>query len=74
MYCYKYIYINFADALTDGSGIIQLDGDRRPVLRTTGIASKNTKGKWNVLCGDQTDVFKNADAMAGQICSILGFR
>lgn len=66
--------MHFLDALTDGTSKIHLDANMRPVLRHKGIATKNTNGLWNVVCGDQSDVFKNGAETAGQICSILGFR
>lgn len=60
-------------ALTDGDTVF-MDANLRPVLRHKGIASKNTKGNWNVLCGDEIDIIKNGAETAGQICNILGFR
>ncbi|XP_037043608.1 serine protease nudel-like isoform X2 [Bradysia coprophila] len=59
-------------ALCDGITVV-LDVNTRPVLNNKGIVSKNTRGEWNIMCGDTLNLDENGATTAGQICSLLGF-
>ncbi|XP_011186210.3 serine protease nudel [Zeugodacus cucurbitae] len=60
-------------ALTNGKKII-LDADRRPVLNNAGIFSRNSHGKWQVVCSHEIPFSEEIVTTAVNVCAQLGFK
>ncbi|XP_018802271.1 PREDICTED: serine protease nudel [Bactrocera latifrons] len=60
-------------ALTNGKKIV-LDADRRPVLNNAGIFSRNTYGKWRVVCSHEIPFSEKIFTTAENVCAQLGFK
>ncbi|XP_053955273.1 serine protease nudel isoform X2 [Anastrepha ludens] len=60
-------------ALTNGREIV-LDVDRRPVLNSAGIFSRNSNGKWSVVCSHEMPLSKQIAETASNVCTQLGFK
>ncbi|XP_017468639.1 PREDICTED: serine protease nudel [Rhagoletis zephyria] len=59
--------------LTNGREIV-LDTDRRPVLKSAGIFSRNSHGKWRVVCSHEIPHSEQIATTAANVCAQLGFR
>ncbi|XP_062549399.1 serine protease nudel [Armigeres subalbatus] len=57
-------------ALTDGNKVY-FDANNLTEFKYEGLATKNTNGTWNLICGMQVDN-KSVESI-GKICSFLGF-
>ncbi|XP_067643607.1 serine protease nudel isoform X1 [Eurosta solidaginis] len=60
-------------ALTNGREIV-LDADKRPTLNSAGIFSRNSHGKWLVVCTHEIPLVEQIANTASSVCTQLGFK